>query len=61
MVGLTEQRATSSKVRAAEEATLAVVDAIFRASDIPRIRYSSYPSGGRSLGTENDDFLLSRA
>lgn len=37
-VGLTEQRATSSKVRAAEEAMLAVTDAIFLASDIPRIR-----------------------
>lgn len=38
LVGLTEQRATSSKVRAADEAILAVVDAIFLASDIPRFR-----------------------
>lgn len=50
LVGLTEQRATSSKVRAAEEAILAVVDAIFLASGIPgsenpRNKALKYPAG----------------
>lgn len=41
-MSFTEQRATSSKLRAAEEATLADVDAILLASDIPPLKESVF-------------------